>query len=57
MNDGGLQTINTTARNCFYTGIVTNHKFSRVAISMCKGEMVGQPIVSLQIVHMTYRKE
>ena len=42
MGDGSLQTMNYTARNCFYSGIVTNHRFSRVAISMCKGEMVSE---------------
>ncbi|XP_065917760.1 A disintegrin and metalloproteinase with thrombospondin motifs 4-like [Dysidea avara] len=41
MADGSLQTMNATARNCFYTGTVTNHEFSRVAIDMCNGEMRG----------------
>ena len=37
---GGLETINVSAKNCYYTGSVANHQFSRVAVSMCDGEMV-----------------
>jgi len=41
-DNGGLETVNATKRNCYYTGSVTNHQFSKVAVSMCNGEMVRQ---------------
>ena len=37
---GGLETVNVSAKNCYYTGSVAGHQFSRVAFSMCDGEMV-----------------
>ena len=37
---GGLETVHVSAKNCYYTGSVAGHQFSRVAFSMCDGEMV-----------------
>ena len=37
---GGLEMMNVTARNCYYTGSVVGRLFSRVAMSLCDGEMV-----------------
>ena len=54
MADGSLQTMNATARNCFYTGTVTNHEFSRVAIDMCNGEMVCRSTISACIMYYEY---
>ena len=39
--NGSLETMNVTAKNCYYTGSVAGHLFSRVAMSMCDGEMVS----------------
>ena len=38
---GGLETMDVSAKNCYYTGSVADHEFSRVAVSMCNGEMVA----------------
>ena len=37
---GSLETVIVPIRNCYYTGRVSDHQFSRVAVSMCDGEMV-----------------
>ena len=39
-DDGSLETMNVSAKNCYYTGSVAGHEFSRVAFSMCDGDMV-----------------
>ena len=38
--NGSLETMDVQAKNCYYTGDVADHKFSRVAFSKCDGEMV-----------------
>ena len=39
--NGRLETVNVPARNCYYTGSVVDHQFSRVAVSVCNDEMVN----------------
>ena len=34
------------ARNCYYTGSVADHQFSRVAVSLCDGAMVRSEILT-----------
>lgn len=38
--NGSLEAMNVSTSNCYYTGSVANHHFSRVSFSMCGGEMV-----------------
>ena len=37
-----LQTVNVPVKNCYYTGSVADHQFSRAAFSVCNNEMVRQ---------------
>ena len=38
--NGRLETVSAPARNCYYTGSVADHQFSRIAVSVCDDEMV-----------------
>jgi len=38
--DGSLESMNVSRRNCYFTGSVDNSSFSRVSVDMCDGEMV-----------------
>ena len=40
LGNGSLEATNVSVRNCYYTGSVAGHLFSRVTMSMCDGEMV-----------------
>ena len=42
--NGSLETMNVSTKNCYYTGSVADHQFSRVAMSLCDGEMVRRNI-------------
>ena len=44
---GSLETVSDVlARNCYYTGSVADHQFSRVAVSVCDGAMVRREILT-----------
>ena len=43
--NGSLESMNVSRRNCYYTGRVVSRLFSRVAVSMCDGEMVRKEIL------------
>ena len=36
--------MNVSVKNCYYTGSVAGHLFSRVSMSMCDGEMVRKEL-------------
>ena len=38
IGNSSLETMNVSARNCYYIGIVPGRLFSRVAVSMCDGK-------------------